>query len=169
MLNKKDNNGFTLVEIMVVLILISLMLFFTVPRIQSSIFSGDEKDVTRWLILKTKSLKESALIEQRAYILHINIDTDRLFISHEAMTEEEIAKAKENEFVFPKSMEVMDVEYPGAAPIINGEVEIYFYPKGYSDKAIIHVADGDNEYRSYVVEPFLSKLKIIDHYYRYES
>lgn len=165
----KQNKGFTLVEIMVVMILISLMLFFTVPRIQSSVFSGDSKDVTRWLILKIKSMKENALIDQKTYILHIDIDSDKLWISHEGMTDEEYAQAKENEFVFPKSIEVMDVEYPGAGVVINGETEVYFYPKGYSDKAIIHVADNRSEYRSYIIEPFLSKVKIIDLYYRFES
>lgn len=164
-----NRNGYTLIEIVVVTTLIGLMLFFTLPRFQSAFFSGDAKDVTRWIILKVKALKESAVIEQNTYILHFDTDSARAWITHEKMTDEEIAQAKQNEFVFPKSIQVVDIEYPGIGTLSNGEGEICFYPKGYSDKAIIHLVKADNEYTSYIIEPFLPKVKVVNHYYKFES
>ena len=166
---KAGNKGMTLIEIMVVMILISLMLFFTIPNIQSWVFSGDSRDVTRWLTVKVKVLKENALIDQKTYILHINFDAEKFFITNEAMSEEEAAKAMENGFSLPETIRVADVEYPGGGIVTTGETEIYFYPRGYSDGAIIHVMTGENEYRSYIIEPFLNKLKTVEGYYRVES
>ena len=41
---------------------------------------------------------------------------------------------------------------------------INFYPKGYSDRAVIHVEDGHDNRYSYLIEPFLPHVKIKDEY-----
>jgi prepilin-type N-terminal cleavage/methylation domain-containing protein len=48
--------GFTLIELIVVIALLGLMLFFSLPRLQNNPFLDDSKKSSRWLIGKIQSL-----------------------------------------------------------------------------------------------------------------
>lgn len=162
------SSGFTLLELIVVITLISMMLSFTLPRLQESLFSGGKKKVFRTLILKIKALKENAVIDQRMQTLHVDLDTDSIWISHEAMTEEELSKEKENRMRLPGSLSIADVVFPGKGVLAQGMAEIGFYKKGYSDHAVIHLLEGEETYSSLVIEPFLSGIKLMDGYLQIE-
>ncbi|MBU0995646.1 MAG: type II secretion system GspH family protein [Proteobacteria bacterium] len=167
MIKKKYNSGFTLVELIVVMTLISMMLSVTLPRLQGALFSGGTKQAFRTIILKIKALKENAVIDQRTYTLHVDMDNDTLWMSHDAMTEEELLRERENQVKLSDGLIIVDVEYPGEGLMSQGEVEIGFYKKGYSDTAIIHLSDGGDEYYSFFIESFLSGTKLINGYFRF--
>lgn len=169
MMRKTQSSGFTLVELIVVLMLISMMFSVTLPRLQGTLFSGGTKQVFRSIILKIKALKENAVIEQRTYTLHVDLDNDSLWISHEAMTEEELSRERENRLSLSGDLMIVDVEYPGAGAVTQGETEIGFYRKGYSDNAIIHISEGGDEYTSFFIESFLPAIKLINGYFRFED
>ena len=50
--------GFTLIELIVVIALISIMLFLAIPKFQSDIFTDSTKKVSRWIIYKVPALKK---------------------------------------------------------------------------------------------------------------
>lgn len=168
MVRHERHKGFTLLELVVVITLIGMMLSFTLPRLQDSLFSGGQKKLFRSMILTIKGLRESSVVDQRAGILHVDIDSDSLWTSHEAMTEEELAKEKENRVRFSGELSIVDVTYPGKGVLSQGEAEIGFYKKGYSDYAVIHLAEGDDRYHSLVIEPFLPGIKLVDGYLQME-
>ena len=72
------------------------------------------------------------------------------------------------EYQIPEGLRIVDVEFPGEETISSGEVEINFYVKGFSDRAIIHIEDDDKEL-SYVIEAFLLKVKLHDEFVGFDS
>jgi len=163
------NQGFTLIELIVVITLISLMLFFAIPRFQVDVLSDNTNKVSRWIMLKVHSLKEKAVREQKLYVLHISLDSSRLWITSEIMSQEEIQAAEANGYELSDDINLLDVEYPDEEKISVGRADIYFYKKGYSDKAIIHISNDDNERRSFLIEPFLSHVRLYDEYIGFED
>lgn len=160
----RRNRGFTLIELIVVISLISLMLFFTIPRFQSSVFQDNTKQVSRWIIFKVQALKEKSVREQHRYVLHINLDTATLWTTHDAMSQEERQTAKTNGYHIPPDVNVLDVEYPDEKKALVGQADIHFYEKGYSDKAIIHIENSHNQQRSFLIEPFLASVRMYQEY-----
>ena len=156
--------GFTLIELIVVISLISIMLFFAIPRFQSSVLSDSTKEVSRWILLKIPYIKESAAREQRRYILHVSLDSNKLWITHEAMLEEALQSAETNGYKLPEDIKLLDVEYPDQEKISAGQADIYFNEKGYSDKVIIHFENDDNEKFSFLIEPFLLRVRLYNSY-----
>lgn len=156
--------GFTLIELIVVISLISIMLFFAIPRFQSNVLSDSTKEVSRWILLKIPYIKESAAREQRRYILHVSLDSNKLWITHEAMLEEALQSAETNAYKLPEDIKLLDVEYPDQEKISAGQADIYFNEKGYSDKAIIHFENDDNEKFSFLIEPFLLRVRLYNSY-----
>ncbi|MBN1932902.1 MAG: type II secretion system protein [Desulfobacterales bacterium] len=167
-LHFKENKGFTLIELIVVIFLISIMLFFSIPRFEITIFSDDYKKASRWIIGKVHDLKDRAVGEQKTYILHINIDKSMFWVSYESMSEEEQQKAEQKAYRLPEEIKVLDVEYPDHIKISMGTADIYFYKKGYCDKAIIHL-ENDQKQISFLIEPFLYEVNIEEKYVELED
>ncbi len=161
--------GFTLIELIVVIALISIMLFLAIPRFQSDVFTDSTKKVSRWILYKVPALKENAFREQKRYVLHVGIDSEKLWITHEGMSDEELQAAEMDGFKLPDDIKFEDVEFPDEHIISAGRADVYFYEKGYSDKAIIHMVYDDDQRLSFLIEPFLPRVHLYNKYVGFED
>jgi prepilin-type N-terminal cleavage/methylation domain-containing protein len=164
MLCLKRIKGFTLIELIVVISLISIMLFLAIPKFQSGFLTNSTKAVSRWILIKVPDLKEKAQNEQKRYILHVDFDANKLWITHETMSAEGLQSEEISGYQLPGDIKLLDVEYPDQNTISTGQAQIYFDEKGYSDKAIIHIENDDNEKLSFVIEPFLRRVRLYQKY-----
>ena len=158
-----DNSGFTLIELGVVILLISVTLFFVAPRIPNSPLTDQSRKTSRWIMTAVADLKDRAVRDQKTYTLHVSLDANRLWVTHEAMSDEEKDAAQAEGMKLSGAIRLMDVEYPGNEKITAGRAEIRFYPKGYSDRALLHAKEGERRV-SYQIEPFLSRVIIHETY-----
>ena len=156
--------GFTLIELVVFVALISIMLFLAIPRFQSDFFTDSTKKVSRWIMYKVPALKENAFRKQKKYVLHVGIDSEKLWITHEGMSDEELQDAEMDGYKLPDDIKLQDVEFPDEQVISAGRADIYFYEKGYSDKAIIHMVHDDDHRLSFLIEPFLPQVHLYNKY-----
>jgi prepilin-type N-terminal cleavage/methylation domain-containing protein len=163
-----SKRGFTLIEIAVVILLISIMLLVTVPRLPDSPLTDQTRKTKRWIILKVKDLKELSVREQKIYTLNVGLELNRLWVTSEDMTEENKLAAVDDGLELAADLQLNDVEYPGQLKVDSGLAEIHFFPKGYSERAMIHMEDGDKLY-SFQIEPFLSTVKVHDGYMAFEK
>ena len=157
-------DGFTLIELIVVIALMGLMLFFTLPRLGDNPFLDDSRQSSRWLIGKVQSLRESALRDQKQYSLHFDLDSGRIWETNESMSPEDIEDAVLNSsYILPSELRIVDIEYPQKGKIYTGQAEIIFYKAGYTDKALVHMQEGDT-YLTFLIEPFLSNVQFYETY-----
>lgn len=165
----KLNMGFTFIELLVVISLISLMICIAVPRFQNTLLPDKTNEFTRWMMAKVQVLKANAVQDQKRYALHVNLDFNKMWSTHALMSEEELQNASQNAYQPPGNLKLLDVEYPGEEPTSGGQANIKFYQKGYSDMAMIHVEDDNAEQLSFAVEPFLPHLRVHQKYVRFED
>lgn len=165
----KQNSAFTLIEIIVVISLISLILFIAIPRFHNTVLTDNTKKTSRWITAKIRTLKESAVREQQLYVLNVDMDANRMWVSHASMTEDELQGASQKAYQLPDDIRVLAVEYPHDDKIEAGRADIYFYAKGYSDMAIIHIENSDSEQFSFRIEPFLQQVKMFQQYVGFEE
>jgi prepilin-type N-terminal cleavage/methylation domain-containing protein len=166
--NNGQNEGFTLLELIVVISLLSIMLVFTIPRFHETLFLDQTQTSSRWTIGKIQSLKEAALRSQKQHILHIDLDTERFWETDESMSAEALENAALNAEPLPDGLKIADIEYPVRGKIDSGQADIAFYKDGHSDQVIIHIQDGA-EYVSYLIEPFLSDVTRYERYASFEN
>ncbi|MFH2063850.1 MAG: prepilin-type N-terminal cleavage/methylation domain-containing protein [Pseudomonadota bacterium] len=161
----KNNKGFTLIELIVVIIIMSVMLVFATPRLSGFIFPDDTNEIIRWLVVKARLLRNNAVQHQKHYYLNIDIDNSRLWVTDESVdTEEALKKAYENSYPLPESVRLLDVEFPGRGKVLQGTVEISFNKQGYADPAIIHIGGPDDRKVSLMIEAFLPSVKWVEEY-----
>jgi hypothetical protein len=145
------------------------MFFFAIPRIQVDILSDNTRKVSRWIMLNVSALKEKAVHDQKNYVLHLSLDSNRLWVTSDVMSVEELEDAEAIGYELPDDIKLLDVDYPNKEKISVGRADIYFYKKGYSDKAIIHITNNDNEVLSFLIEPFLSRARLYNKYLEFED
>jgi len=154
-------DGFTLIELIVVMALIGIVFFFAIPRFEGSPFFDDAKKSGRWLIGKLQALREESLRTRQQQILHIDLGTGRIWDTSEAMSPEEIDRAVSRAQLMPGGGRVVSVDFPDRGRVAAGQADIRFYKDGHSEKALIHLRHGD-AFSSFLLEPFLSRVKVFD-------
>ena len=165
---RRPGRGFTLIELMVVMLLISIVLAITLPKFGGGAFQDPVKKLSRWMINTVKTLRSAAIQQQKTQGLVIDLSNRRMWLVNDAMDEEAVQAAASNKAVeLPDAIRYMDVQFPQQERETSGTAEIRFYPAGYSDQVLIHLETEDNEKVTYLVEPLLPKVKIYDEWIDY--
>jgi len=153
----------------VVITLIGTMMFFAVPRLNTNLLSSDKREVSKWLVLTVKRLKENAVRQQIRHILHVDFDNHKFWTSMDTPASAEMpeidelaemAESKQNEFQLPDGYRLLDVQYRRDQRESSGVAEIRFYKKGYSDHAMIHVENAEANRFTYEIQPFLLQVQV---------
>jgi general secretion pathway protein H len=160
--------GFTLIELIVVMALMGIVLFVSVPRIEGTFLQDDAKKSSRWLIAKIQTLRENAVREQVDFLLHLDLDANRIWETHASMTPEALQDSADNAQSPPGKVRLAAVNFPRREAITAGRTALHFYHAGYSDKALIQMLDGDRPI-TLLVEPFLAKVNTFERLVYFED
>jgi prepilin-type N-terminal cleavage/methylation domain-containing protein len=160
---KRPGQGFTLIELMVVMLLISIVLAIAIPKFGGGAFQDPVKKLSRWMINTVRTLRSAAIQQQKTQGLVIDLSNRRMWLVNDAMDEEAMQAAASNKALsLPDDIRYMDVQFPQQERISSGTAEVRFYPAGYSDQVLIHLETDGAEKLTYLVEPLLPKVKIFD-------
>ncbi len=162
-----EDKGFTLIELMVVMLLITIMLGVTIPRLDTSLLQDPRKKTARWMINTVSALRAAATEKQKSQILVVDVDDNRLWVTDAEMDDEAQKGAAENGFALPGGMRIMEVQFSGKESVGSGKAMIVFYPGGYSDQAAINIETGDSERMAFKIEPLLPRVKVVDQWISY--
>ena len=142
----------------------SILLFFSIPRLDVSLLKDRDRELSAWIILTIKSLKEKAFREQQTFVLSLDLDENRMWTAPADAADEIPPEEKQP---LPRGFRLLGLAHPNQERIISGVVEIRFYPQGHSDAALIYMEDNRNNRVTYQIEPFLSRVKIHEGYFEY--
>ncbi|MCP4688094.1 MAG: hypothetical protein GY859_08595 [Desulfobacterales bacterium] len=165
-------------EIIVVVALLGLVLGFSIPRFRGAFLPDDTRRMAQWIMVKSRLLKTRAVEQQRVYVLHVSMESGRLWVTGKSDAKKEkvdepdaeaVDPGTGEEFTAPEGARILDVEYAFAGKTSMGEAEIRFYPTGCSDRAFIHMEYEDGRERSFLIETFLPKVKMYDRYVGFDD
>ncbi len=164
---KQTGHGFTLIELMVVMLLISIVLAVAIPKFDGGAFQDPVKKLSRWMINTVRSLRSAAIQKQKVQGLMIDLSNNRMWLVNDEMDELALAAASDKALKLPDTIRIKEVQFPHQESITSGTTEVYFYPAGYSDQVLIHLEADQNERFTYLVEPLLPKVKFVDEWVEY--
>ncbi len=167
--NGAKRQGYTLIELAVVIVLIGLMLAVSIPRFRYSVLTDNLKSTTRRIVGVVKSIRNEAIREQNVFFLHFDIGSNRFWIDSDAMTEEERELAREKAFELPPDVRVIDVWSRDRGKKAVDKAVIRFSKKGYVEQTAIHLGAEDGREFTLVLSPFLGTIKIYNKYVDFES
>ena len=159
-------SGYTLLELIIVILLLGLMLGITTPKIREAVVMDQSKKVVRQLLAMIRSLKQTSISDQKTYVLFIDISGQKFWKDevHPPMEEENTPPPQEKIQMthLPKGMMFSRVLLGGRPEINSGIAEIHFYPQGYCDDAQVEMREGTGIKYSLKIEPFLPEVELIE-------
>ena len=159
--------GFTLMELMVVMFLMTIVMAVAVPRLGEGMLQDPQKHLNRWMVNTVRTLRAMAMEKQVIQLLVLDLDEQRMWVADAQMDEMAMAAAAEKAFQLPGSIKLVGVIFPDADRASSGTVTLRFYPSGYADQALVHAEYADNIRFSYKIEPLLPKVKRLEQWVTY--
>lgn len=158
-----NKSGYTLIELIVVIILLGLMFGLVVPKFRQAVLS-DSLDATSLRIIGlVEDLRERAISDQISYVLHFDIRGRELWAFASDATAEEQETARERAYQLPADVIIEDI-WSWSRGKIYDDATIQFSKKGYIEQSMIHLQSEDGRQLSLELTPFLGSIKIHDGY-----
>ena len=158
-----NNQGFTLVELTVVVLLVGLMLLAAVPKVRDTLFNDDLTSTVNHLVNKAGELRSDAIRTQVDYILHLSLDNRIIYAYPADATPKGIEDIRKHAYQIPREGRLQDICRFKVESTTEGEYEITFFKEGYAQPTILHLAREDGHF-TLIVEPFLSRVRVYDDY-----
>lgn len=159
-----SSRGFTLVEIMMVMVIITIVTSFAVPNLRSSLYADPLKSTTRKLVGLVAEASQKAVSKRAVYLLNIDFERNQVWISPGKAEEEELERARLRRLDIPGSVRVADVASVYAGKRSAGTTTVRFTEKGYVDRTFIHLRADDGRNMTLMLSPFMAVTRISDAY-----
>jgi prepilin-type N-terminal cleavage/methylation domain-containing protein len=158
-----QNRGFSLVELIVVIVLLGLMFGIAVPNFREAMLTDSLDNASLNIIGLVQDLRERAVSDQIPYILNFDIPEKKMWAFPSNATDEERETAQESAAVLPDDVIIQDV-WTWASGKQYNDAAIRFNRKGYIEQSVIHLQSEDGRELSLELAPFLGSIKIHEGY-----
>ncbi len=156
--------GYTLIELIVVLVLVGLLGSFTLPKLRHNILSDDLQSSTRQLAGLMRELRSEARRQHKDLTLNFDLDAGRFWVESGDMTAEERGYSRDNASELPRGVQISDIWLERDGTLSAGDVAITVTRKGYVHPSAIHLRDDSGREFTLMFEPFLPKERFYDSY-----
>jgi len=162
--------GFTLLEIMVVILIIGSVMAISIPRINDAFEVNLKSSMRRLQGAITFAFNES-VIKQTPLRLNFDLATGEYWITY-LMVQGNTGEFQQVDSEFtrrqrlPEGVFFTDVVTPHDTDKRTEGEDIYigFYPTGFVERAVIHLASHDGREYTLLIKPLTGKVTIYDNY-----
>ncbi|MBW2644847.1 MAG: prepilin-type N-terminal cleavage/methylation domain-containing protein [Deltaproteobacteria bacterium] len=158
---KSSNKGYTLIELVAVVVLIGLFLTISVPKLRETLFSSNLKSAVRRLTGTIEQLRSDAVREHQELRLNFDLDSESYWVTSSNMNDKEIEDV--TRIRLPSGVDLIDIVSP-SGKVMVGSAKIRFSPRGYVEEALIHLGDRSDNVYTLFLPSFLPKVKIENQY-----
>ena len=162
--DKKGSRGFTLLELMIVMVIIAVLTSFVIPSLRTSLFSDQLKSSARKVIGLVSEASQEAVRNQAIHYLHFDLEQNQIVLRSEKSGSESEEEGKTLSLKLPDSVRVVDVTSVNGGKRAQGETELRFSKQGYVDKTLIHLRSDDGRDMTVMLSPFLAVTRVFDSY-----
>jgi len=153
----KNPSGFTLIELAVVVLILSIGIGVTLPMLAPGVYGDDFKTGLRHLHAIVNQARYEAIIHNKPVILYIDFSKDNnghctYYFKNTKKNDNKISRQ-----LFSGKLYLTSVKKRNNPPCSAGEVELLFLPNGLAEPAIFDVVFMSKRYKI-SIQPFLSRL-----------
>ena len=163
----RKGEGFTLIEILVVMVILGGILFIAVPKFRD-LTDVNIKSASRNLSGTIKYLYNESIFKKNIYKLAFDIDNNEYWVefmqdNQFVVSTDPVLKRKK----LPDGVSFEDIFTERTQEKINSgdEVFILFLPNGFVDYAVIHISGSGDDYYTIETKPYTGGTKVYDQYF----
>jgi len=162
--------GFTLIELIIVLIVLSAILVIAFPRMEAFFSGGYLKSTSRRLIGTIRYLYDRSATTGKRLRLCYDLDENEYWIEEENEEGEfeELKTVLGRKETLPEGIKFLDIITP-EGKINSGQTFTFFSPKGYVTKSSIHLQNEKEEVQTLLVKGTMGQVMVYKGYVEEEE
>ena len=163
----RKQEGFTLLEILVVMLIIAAFLFIAIPKFQD-MTQVNLKSASRNLTATIKYLYNEAAFKKNIYRLAFDIENGEYWV--ESLNGNEFGLSEDSSQTrhrLPNGIYFKDIVTERTLdrnPLEDENEYILFLPTGFVEPAVIHIYTDDERYYTLATKPYTGGTKVYDEY-----
>lgn len=160
---RPSERGYTLLELLVVLVLISILITLAVPTLKNTLSVDPMKMSAMKIVGLVKAAREQAVRDQQEYLIEVDFSENLIAIRREGdqLPEAEEQELRERNTVrMPENVDLLDIWEKNLGSLSEGVPVIRIGRRGYMTETILHLSDG-NAVVGMRFAPFLEKVDIV--------
>ncbi len=154
-------------ELIIVCILSALFLTVSIPTLRSNLFTNELDSTARKIIGTVQELRNLAVREHAAYLLHFDMDENRLWYEPDG-TLNVFDEEPKTGFRLPESVRLSDVQPHSQDKEERGTTTLWISKQGYMDQTVVHLRDQGGEVLSLFFSPFSGSARVYEEYLEVE-
>jgi len=160
--------GFTLIEMLVVMVLIGLLLSLVLPRFGGVGETERLRTAMRLLAAQAMEAHSQAVTEARPWFFCLDLDRTRSWLAVKRPEPGEKTGPEVRSIHLPSGLKFRDVIHPAGGMFRDGVVAFAFWPNGGNEPGTIHVKNDAGEEMTLFLRPYLGQSEIHQGYLREE-
>ena len=157
--------GFSLLELMVVLLVIGMVLALTFPKFQN-LLQGDIKSVSIKMIGTIQYLYDEASFRRKVYRLNFDL-TEGLYWGSYLEKSGQSSRVEIpvlSKTLIPDGVKIKDVVVLHEGKVTDGKTFTEFYPNGGLEKTTIHLEDKHGKQLTLQINPLTGRVRVHEGY-----
>lgn len=162
----RSEDGFTLIELSTVIIIVGIISFFAIPRFTNLLWHGDLKATTRRISSAIGYTYNQAAMTRLRHRLNYDLDARRYWVTVRDTDGEFIEDSSllTQNTTLPDKVRFKDVVTPREGEVIHGTAYTAFVPNGLVESTVIHLENEDQKVFTLVIKPLTGRVKVYDRY-----
>ena len=168
MWTSRDNarRGFTLVELMLVLLLLGFMLLLSFPNFRDLILPGDMKRAILGFVGTLRYAQGQAATTKQSHRVNMSVRENAFWVSLES----EKGKFYRDPSSYgqltylPAGVNILDVYHPERGKARDGDAYVEFSPTGWAEECTIHLKKSEQEVFTLFVHPLGGNIEVVEGY-----
>jgi len=163
-------SGVTLIELSAVLLVLAVLLAFLTPKFRD-LTEYHIKSSSRRLASTIKYLFDEAAFRHTYYRLNYDLKNGEYWVSSldDGKEFKEDLSVLSTRVRLPGSIYFEDIVTQGRGKVYEGEIFTQFFPQGWAEETLIHLADKRGRHYSLLIMPLTGKVRIYDRYVEFEE
>lgn len=166
-MRKIKNHGFTLLELMVVLLILGIFLSVVTLRIKNIFVGGDLQLAARMIISRIQTLRGQAAYTRSIQMMGLDMDHNTINVIRSLKDTSGPVRAEQvapEPTALPAGVRLEDVVVQGQGKIQTGEARIRFFANGVTQRALIHLRSEAGNAMTMEVNPLTGQVRLYDRY-----
>jgi prepilin-type N-terminal cleavage/methylation domain-containing protein len=172
MIKTADARGFTLLELVIVLLVLGIFLSVISLRIENVFTGGDLQLASRLIIGRIQTLRGQAAYTRSPQMLGLHIDENTIYAIKSPESGPKgtsgpsvpAEQATPEATPLPEGVRLEDVVVLGRGKTQTGEARIRFFANGTTERSLIHLRSEAGNVITLAVNPLTGQVRLYDRY-----
>jgi prepilin-type N-terminal cleavage/methylation domain-containing protein len=160
---RRSKNGFTLIELMIVLVIIGITLGYIGPRIFSTLSTSNMDLAVRDITTMIQLGRSSAITQHKTFFIRFDLDNNKIALYPMPETSSGSPQMiKERKM--PDGVVLKNIKSAYQSEKDRGEMDLKITTEGVVEQGVIYLEGAIGSTYTLVVKPFSGTLKFYDHF-----